>query len=45
MSVVKYVQDEHKTTGHRDGLIVAATFVYGGLAVSFHVHVVFDKKV
>lgn len=35
MSVVKYVQEEHKSTGHRDGLIIAATFVYGGLAVSF----------
>lgn len=34
-SVVTYVQNEEKTPGHRDGLIVAATLVYGGLAVSF----------
>lgn len=44
MSVVKYVQEEHKTTGHRDGLIVAATFVYGGLAVSFHSQAFFHGK-
>ena len=37
-SVVTYVESNERTSGQRDGLIIAAVFVYGGLAVSSHLH-------
>ena len=33
-SVVNFVQNDDRTPGQRDGLIVAATLMYAGLAVS-----------
>lgn len=33
-SVVSYVQNDEKEQGHKQGLVLAAVFVFGGLAVS-----------